>query len=333
VGAQAFVVALLLAPVCAWADPDPLDPSRLPPPVLYNYGENETPRSAAMGGALRALGNGTTAPLFNPAGMVATRVYHIEALAQVAPESGRRVFGGTVTDSVTGRLAGAVSFMGGFLDDDGLDRSFIDARLALALPISDRVFIGVGGRYLKAAQLGHNAPFGEGDPVAGGLVDPEDTATRFSFVNSLTFDVGLTIKPTDSLYIAAVGQNLTYPNNGLLPTLVGGGLGYGTADLSLEVDGLADLNSWGKATARIMAGGEILIASRVPIRAGYRYDQGAGLHTLSAGVGYVSSEFSLEASVSRSLSDPGVTGLFFSAAYFLESTGLTRTPTPAAGFE
>jgi len=176
---------------------------------------------------------------------------------------------------------------------------------------------------LKATQAAQNAPFGS-DPVSGGLVDPADTSSRFAFVNALTFDVGLTIKATDSLYIAAVGQNLTYPNNSLLPTIVGGGIGYGTGDLSIEVDGLADMSSWGKPTARIMAGGEYLIASRVPVRLGYRFDQGAQLHTLSAGLGYISPEFAIEASVKRTLSDPGATSLFFSLAYFLESSGLTR---------
>src|SRR5688572_15192717 len=92
-------LALVTAPRVALADPDPLNPSRLPPQVIYNYGENETTRSGAMGGALRALGNGTSSIFLNPSAMVATRVYHVGALAQITPETGRQMYGSTVVDS------------------------------------------------------------------------------------------------------------------------------------------------------------------------------------------------------------------------------------------
>ncbi|MEO7331097.1 MAG: hypothetical protein ABI193_21150, partial [Minicystis sp.] len=131
----------------AAAEPDALYPDRLPTPIMYNYGENETTRSAAMGGALRALGNGTTGVFLNPASMAQTRVYHIEASAQVTPETQRYVFGGVVVDSVTSKLAGAAAVNGGFMDADGLNRSVFDVRSATAYPITDRLFLGVGGRY------------------------------------------------------------------------------------------------------------------------------------------------------------------------------------------
>ena len=325
--AAALTGALLLGATPAAADPDPFNPDRLPTQVLYNYGENETTRSGAMGGALRALGNGTSALFLNPSAMTTTRVYHIEAQAQLSPEAGRQIYGGNVVDSVTGRLAGAASFSGGFVDPDVTHRSLIDVRAGLAYPVSDRFSIGLGGRWLKLNQESVTAPFPV-DGISGGLGDPPGgRGSRFSLVNSLTFDVGVTAKLGDSIYVAVVGQNLTYPNNGLLPTTVGGGLGFANSNLSIEGDGIADLSSWGKATARLMFGGEYLVADHVPIRLGYRFDQGAKLHTLSAGLGYISPEFSVEGSVKRSLSQPGVTTMIFSVAYFLESSGLTRAQT------
>jgi hypothetical protein len=318
---------LLLGAAPAAAEPDPFNPDRLPTQVLYNYGENETTRSGAMGGALRALGSGTSALFLNPSAMTTTRVYHIEAQAQLSPEAGRQIYGGNVVDSVTGRLAGGASFSGGFVDPNATHRSLLDVRAGLAFPVSDRFSIGLGGRWLKLNQESVTAPFTV-DGISGGLGDPAGSrAARFSFVNSLTFDVGVTAKLGDHVYLAAVGQNLTYPNNGLLPTTVGGGLGFANANLSIEGDGIADLNSWGKPTARVMVGGEYLVADHVPIRIGYRFDQGAALHTLSAGLGYISPEFSIEGTVKRSLSQPGVTTMIFSVAYFLESSGLTRTQT------
>ena len=322
--AAALAGALLLGTVPAAAEPDPFHPEKLPTPVLYNYGENETTRSGAMGGALRALGNGTAALFVNPAAMTTTRVYHIEAQAQLSPEAGRQIYGGNVVDSVTGRLAGAASFSGGFVDPDATHRSLIDVRAGLAFPISDRFSIGLGGRWLKLNQQAVDAPF-KLDGISGGLGDPPGgRASRFSFVNTLTFDVGVNLRLGDSFYLAAVGQNLTYPNNALLPTTVGGGLGFGNANVSIEGDAIADLSSWGKPTARLMLGGEYLAADHVPIRLGYRFDQGAKLHTLSAGLGYIASEFAIEGTVKRTLSDPGVTTMIFSVAYFLESSGLTR---------
>ncbi len=296
--------------------------AQLPPQFSFNYGENETPRAAALGGATRALGNGTTGVLQNPSAMVETRAYHIEALAQFAPEVGRQVYGGIIEDSMTSRLAGGISVLGGFLDPDGLDRSFIDARLALAYPLADRFFVGIAGRYAKVTQEGLGTPLALGDSKASGGL--KDDSGRSAFVNNFTFDAGVTVKATDAIHIAALGQNLTYPNNGILPTTFGGGIGYGTSDLSLEVDGLADFNSYTSTSARVMAGGEYLAADHFPIRLGYRYDQGAKLHALSAGLGYIQNEFSVEASVRRTLSDPGATTVVIGLAYFLESSGLRQ---------
>ncbi len=312
----------LIAPTRALAQ------SKLDPQVSYNYGENETPRSAAMGGALRAMGSGASAVYLNPAALPETRVYHITALAQVAPETDRQIYGGTVVDSVTSALAGSFSFNGGWVDRAGLDRSLLDARLALAYPISDRFMLGITGRYLKLSQSGLG-PFGLSS-VSGGLIDPSSTSSppgRQAMISNLTFDVGFVAKPTDNFYVAAVGQNLTYPKNGLMPTTIGGGIGYGSDLFSIEADGIADLNSWAKPTARIGAGAEYVVASSVPIRAGYRFDQGAKLSTVSLGTGYVGNVFSVEATVKRTLSSPGATTMIFGIAYFLDSSGVTSSST------
>lgn len=322
-GALSAAGALLMASAAGPAAAD-----ELPPQLAYSYGENETPRAAAFGGALRALGNGTSAVFLNPSAMVETRVYHLQGLFQGSPEAGRHAYGGVVVDSVTGKLAGALSFVGGFVDmDGGIERSYLDARAGLAYPLTDRIFAGLTGRYAKITQDGTLREGGLGDsPVSGGLREWENgkLVGRHSFVDTFTFDAGLTVKATDSLHIAVVGQNLTYPDHGLLPTTVGGGVGFGTADFSIEVDGLADFNSYRDTTFRFMAGGEYLVADHFPLRAGYRFDQGADQHALSLGLAYVGTQFSVEGTVRRALASGGPTTFVVGLAYHLESSGLTR---------
>jgi opacity protein-like surface antigen len=294
--------------------------SALPAPLRTNEGENETARSAAMGGALRAWGAGTTAMFLNPANLAETQAYHIEGVVQLLPEAARQAYGAVIMDSITNKLAGGVSVVGSFADPDGLDRTTLDVRVGLAYPLTDRFLVGITGRYVRATQLGAG-PLGA-SKISGGLVNGEG---RDPFVSVPTFDAGITVKVTEGLAISALGQNLTYPNNGVLPTTIGGGLAYSGSGFTIEADGIADLNSWGKPTARAMAGAEYVIAERFPIRAGYRYDQGADQHAISLGLGYITREFSVEASVRRAVDERGPTTVVLSLAYFLESSGLVKS--------
>jgi len=323
-GAFALAAGLSLIAAARRAE---ADPTAVSPQQAYAYGENETPRAAGMGGALRALGNATTGMFLNPAAMAETRVYHIEALAEVSPEARRQVYGAAVTDSVTGRLAGGIAATGGFVDPDGIDRSYLAARVGLAYPISDRLFLGFAGKYAKITQEGTLLQGGLGrSPVSGGLPDAE-SGGRLPVVDEFTFDAGAVVKVSDSIYLGAVGQNLTFPGHGLLPSTLGGGIGVGTADFSVEGDLVADFSSYAETAMRLSIGGEYLIANHFPLRLGYRWDQGADTHAISAGGGYVGKEVAIEAAVRRTLADPGATTLYIGLTYHLEATGLTRAPT------
>ncbi|MRG92866.1 hypothetical protein GF068_13130 [Polyangium spumosum] len=262
--------------------------------------------------------------------MALARLYHIEAMGQFTPEAVRALGGGAIVDSITSstRVAGGLAFTGGILDPDGVDRGFIDARAAAAYPLGDRVFIGLGGRYLRLIQDGFgpldDAAGARYSAVSGGLVD--DAGQRLPSVDTFTFDAGLTIKITDKVHLGVAGQNLTHPGHGLLPTTVGAALGYGTEDIAIEVDGVADFDSWSRVTARLMAGGTYLAADRYPLRLGYRYDQGADVHQLSGGFGYIGQEIGAEISIRRTLSTTiNATMISIGLTYHLESSGLTRT--------
>jgi hypothetical protein len=247
-------------------------------------------------------------------------------MAQFTPESARQTYGGVVMDSITSKLAGGAGMFGSFVDPEGVNRQGIDARVAIAYPVADIVFLGLTGRYLRITQDGMG-PFGD-SPVSGGLKNED--GTRGTLLDTLTFDAGITVRAADGLYLSALGQNLTTLGGGIAPAMVGGGIGYAQREFSFEFDGVADLQSWGAPTARVMGGGEYLIAGRVPLRLGYRYDQGIDMHFASAGLGYLSKEFSVEASVRRGIAETAPTTFMVSAAYFLESSGLVTPQQPRA---
>jgi hypothetical protein len=305
------------------------DPSSLIPEVGYNYGEIETARSTAMGGAVRALGNATTALYANPAGMALTRVYHLQALAAIWPEPRRQSYGAGAVDSVTGRLAGGVGGQYASLDPDGTERKWTDLRLALAMPLSDKFFVGLAGKYLKLRQNGTGPLSLHSDLASGGLADE-------AIVNNFTFDAGLTVKPTPALALGIVGSNLTNPGTGFQPLSLGGGVGYGTNDVTVEGDAIADFTTYertdgsNKTTWRTMLGFEYLAADHYPLRLGYRYDQGTSTHALSAGLGYLDPQFAVELGLRRSLAGRDdtapSTAVVIELQYFLESTGITRSP-------
>lgn len=290
--------------------------SELPPEVGWNYGEIETPRTAALGGATRAMSSSVSALFVNPANMAASRVYHIGALAQIWPEARRQSYGGGAVDSIvsSSHLAGGLGGTWTLQDPDGIDRRGTDLRFALAFPFSDKFFLGVGGRYLWLRQDGLG-PLGE-SLASGGTQDE-------NIVRGFAFDAGATLKPSDFFAISIVGNNLNNPGHGFQPTTVGGGIGVGTSDLTVEGDVVSDFTTWDETTVRAMGGIELLIADHYPLRGGYRFDSGAESHALSLGAGYVDRAFSAEAAVRRTIVGDGATAIFFGFTYHLESSGLT----------
>jgi opacity protein-like surface antigen len=325
----AIAIAIVLCASAAAAER-----SERAPAVGYDYGEISTGRSLAMGGALRAFSNGTTALYVNPANMAMTRVFHLQGLAAIWPESRRQSYGASAVELRNNRLAGGVGAHYSWMDPDGVNRKWTDVRLGLAVPFSEKFYAGLCGRYLKLSQEGgfrlNNAFGGPTDPVAAGLRDQ-------AIVNNFSFDAGITVRPTPSLAIGIVGANLTNPGHGFLPTTLGGGVGFGTRDFTVEADLVGDFSSYlrtdgsTKTTVRAMFGGEYLLADHYPVRLGYRYDQGARSHAVSGGLGYVDTQFSLELGLRRTVSGPSSavpsTAIVIEVQYFIESSGVFQGPT------
>ncbi|HEY3237483.1 MAG TPA: hypothetical protein VGJ84_22380, partial [Polyangiaceae bacterium] len=224
------------------------EPSKLLPEVGYNYSQIETPRINATGEAQRALSNSLSALFINPANMMATRVYHVGAFAQIWPEARRQSYGAAAVDSIVSRwgLAGGIGGSWNRQDPDGLKRQWTDLRFALALELSDLFLVGLGGRYLSLGQDGFSGPLPP-SLASGGLKDKR-------IINGFSLDTGATFRPLKQLSVALVGNNITNPDNGLQPASLGGGVGVALDILSLEADMVGDFTTWSKTTLRAMAG-------------------------------------------------------------------------------
>jgi hypothetical protein len=288
------------------------DPSSTSPEQGYDLGAIQSPRSLGFGGAQTALGASTTALYDNPANLTFTRVYHFEALATISPEARRQSFGGAIIDSNTSRLAGGIGYTYSLLDPDGIHRSWNDLRLALAYPLGDKISIGVAGRYLRVNQSIASGPLGSSRVSDGTNGGP--------LFNAFSADIGAAVMPTTGLRFGLVGKNLSNPGTGLAPTLLQGGVGYFTDIFSIVADGLADFTTWSETRARFMIGGEAFIANHFPLRAGYRYDDGTRVHSVSAGAGYVDKRWSFELSGRRDVAgDHPMTMISAALRYFYEA--------------
>lgn len=282
----------------------------------YDLGEVQHPRAVAMAGAQQVWGGSTTAVFLNPANLALYRVYHLEGLAAFGPEARRQSYGGAVVDSSTSRLAGGFGGTWSRMDPDGIRREWTDLRLTLAYPLGDRFHVGATGRYLRANQGATRGPFGSSLASDGSSTEP--------IVNEFTFDAGAAIVVTEQLRVAVSGRNLTAPGIGLMPLGVAGGIGWSNQTVTIEGDTLVDFTTFGSARMRLMAGGEVLLADRIPLRAGYRYDAGTKTHAVGFGAGYVDRRFSIEVGARRDVvANNPATMIAVGLRFFIDAGGAT----------
>ena len=296
------------------------DASSLPPEVGYNYGEMETPRITALGGALRATSHSTSALYLNPANMARGDLYRIEAAAQIYPEARRQSYGAAVVDSVISswQISGGFAANWSLQDPKGVNRRWADIRFGLAIGLGDHIYLGMAGKSLALKQDG-TTPLGasEFDPIDGGLFEK-------NIVSTVTFDAGLTVVPVPQFAIAVTGHNLTNRKYSYLPMTGGLGIGFSDKDFSLSADAVIEKRTFEETTFRFMGGGEYLAANVLAIRAGYRYDDGLLTHAISGGLGYVAQEFSVDASVRHGVSGQRYTAIVFGFTLHIEAMGVGR---------
>ena len=190
-----------------------------------------------------------------------------------------------------------------------------DVRAGLALPMGDHFALGATGRWLHVDQATGVGPFGASNASDGTPNGP--------VFNGLTLDLGATAVLGD-FHIGASGHNLTNPGTALAPTTAAAGIGYATPVFALEADGMLDFTTFGTTKGRVMAGGELFIADRYALRAGWRYDTGMQVHAASLGLGYVDPRWSIELGLRHDLisSNPGTLAIL-ALRYFYDATSAT----------
>jgi hypothetical protein len=219
-------------------------------------------RAYGMGGAYRALGLGTEAILGNPAAMVLYPSYRVEATGgwDVARKEG--LLGVSIIDAATSRLGMGIDYHWVSLGRGGARSSAHLSSLGVGLPLSQVLMIGAVARYLRLS--------GES-----------------RYVNSVTGDVGLLVRPSPVLAAGVSAHNLIDTGHEELTRYYTAHLGFVSGPLAVAGDVRADFETEDKSVLTYSGGVEYVTGQVLPVRAGYTYDGFTGASRLSAGLGFL----------------------------------------------
>ncbi len=263
----------------------------------------ETTRGMGMGTGARASAASTSALAYNPANLAQGRVYHIGAFGTYRPGIGAFSFGSTVVDSVTNKLAMGLSARA-LLGGDESYRGY-DFRLGAAMPLSQAIAIGVSARYANVESRVQN---GAGENVG-------DDLDKYFGV-----DAAIRVTPTEGLNIAALGYNLIRSDSGLAPLLLGGSAAYTLGNVfTIGADVLVDLSTWENNELIWGGGAEYLAGGSVPLRLGYRREEGRDLHQITGAIGWVDQSMGVDFSIRQDIaSDTSETEMMVSFRYHVQ---------------
>ena len=257
-----------------------------------------TARTMALGGGTHAIAQSTSALYVNPAAMSMSRVYHVDSSVLWDPSVGRWSFGGAVVDS-TRTVGAGLAYHYSLLDGDTRNH---DVRVSLGATLTEGVSLGVTGRYLDYV----------GPASANGV--------RGSAYSGFTVDAGIALKPWSWLALGITGYSLSNPDTALSPLSIGGGIGIIPTDtLHIVADTVWDLTTFADGPHARWSGGVELLASRVPLRVGYTYDDirlDHPVHLITAGLGYIDQMFAVEAALRQEVAGGSQSTLLLNVRYF-----------------
>jgi hypothetical protein len=262
----------------------------------------ESARGLAMGTGVRASSAGTSALAYNPANLSLARLYHIESGVTYDPGAGRFGVNAGIVDSTTDVVSAGMSFRALMGDGDGGYGGY-DGRLSLGMGLGEAVSLGLSGRYLTYSRTGQLPPGVTSDRVARGF----------------TLDAALRVSPAPGFHIAVLGMNLIDLETALAPLQVGGSASYTMGGVfTIGADTLVNLSRGVDGTPLLVGGGvEWLTGGRVPLRAGYVWDELRATHVFTAGLGYVDPKIGIDLSLRQDVAGQNDTLMMASVRYFV----------------
>lgn len=271
---RACVVFFFLVPTLSWSSQD--------------INDHLGVRTRSMGGAGRAIASTNEALYLNPAGMSQYARFDFDMDYAFQLDNPLHVVGLSIVDSTSQPFAGGVDFHLALDPDNGNNSlSYLVAFALSSALIENTLFVGMTGNY---------------DFLPTSIFDLAE-------VNRFGLDVGVLLRISGGISLAAVGYNLIPTNSRRLPLSVGFGAGLNiggdmstTRDLVGAFSGvtlafdwlLRDLTAATGPENQMSTGLEGLLFSAMPVRFGYKYALQTKEHELSGGLGYVASSFGVE---------------------------------------
>jgi hypothetical protein len=259
----------------------------------------ETTYGLSMGSGVRAGAIGTSALAYNTSNMAAVSTYHVEAFSQLVPGSKSNggtywTIGSSVTDSTTAqKIAMGTSFRGVF---SGENRRYSgwDWRSGVGIQAIPQIGIGVGFRWARL----------RGEWEDGVRVGPT--------FDGITIDASLTVTPIPWLKVSGLGYNLIKTYSSLAPQMAGGSVALTPVEaFSIGGDILVDFTTFQKNEIIAGAGMSYIAGEMVPLRFGYRRDNGRNLNQITAGAGFNKGKVGVEVALRQDVGGRKETYLLF----------------------
>ena len=244
------------------------------PDVVPTEDTLDTTYGLSMGSGARAGAVGVSALAYNTSNMAAVSTYDVEAFSQLIPGSKSNggtywTIGSSISDSSTSKkIAMGTSFRGVF---SGENRRYSgwDWRSGIGIQAVPQLGIGLGFRWAKL----------KADRFEGQRLGP-------SF-DGITMDASLTVTPIPWLRVSGLGYNLIKTNSALAPQMAGASVSLAPVEsFSFGGDMLFDFTTFQKTELIAGAGMGYIAGEMVPLRFGYRRDQGRNLNQITAGAGF-----------------------------------------------
>jgi hypothetical protein len=261
------------------------------------------PREVAVGEALRGGATGAAGVDLNPAGVALNRELVFEGGYGYRPSDSASLIAVSACDS-TNAMPGCFfyNYAGSslLLGTTTMRRTTHVGGLSMSRAIVPRILLGATTRYFRTSS----------------------EITGESDASGTTFDVGATVRVSDTINLGASAQNLWATTaSPQFPRAAGGGVyARPSAMLALSFDMRWKLDGPDRS-ARYGGGAELFLAgdggqSGYPIRVGALHDNGLGATYASAGLGYTSASWGLDVAGRRQVKGGDETMLIASMRVF-----------------